>query len=90
MVLRERRLGRYFIRIDMIDKDFEKISSVMGILKPVPLRAEYHFDSGRIEYLAVCNHFEMVGIGERAKDYNLEIDYNDAGKVTGARFVKVE
>ena len=67
MVIKNRRLGKFYITFDAIEIDHEYVQQVMS--EVIILRAEAFLHSEMIEYIAVSKHFDIVGEGFILPEY---------------------
>lgn len=65
---RARRLGRFEIDVRFIDEFNTAVKRIMG--KCIIVRAEMRYDTGRVEYVAISDHFDEVELGQTIPSYD--------------------
>jgi len=75
--MKNRRLGRISISIEMIDHDLKDVIDVFAIMKLIPVRAELMYRSNDVEYVAISEGFEVVPEGNEIPRYTIDVTYEN-------------
>lgn len=67
-----RRLGKFTISWDLIEDNPEIVRELLS--KMIVIRAETMYHYRHIEYVALCEDFEVLSEGCRIPDYDIQID----------------
>lgn len=72
------RIGKFYLPIELIkDEDsFDTVREILG--ETVIVRAECLYAQGRIEYTAICQHFDLVPEGSIVPEYDVMISSDKA------------
>jgi hypothetical protein len=66
-MLNDRRIGKILVPLEFINKAPDSIKAMMAGM--IVIRAEYDFQSGSIDYLALHDDFKEVEVGREAYNY---------------------
>lgn len=80
-ILNDRRLGKFSIHMPLINTHPDLIKEVMR--KCIILKADYNFENGCMEYLAISDKFAKVSLGSIPMVYTIlfEMKYDSRGHV---------
>lgn len=67
MISKNRRLGTFQISLETINKRPWSVSLIMS--QCIIVRAECHWAHNTMEYVAISRHFDEIGHGEMAPEY---------------------
>ena len=81
--MKSRRLGKFYISFDTVDKSEDYLYQIMG--RVIVVRAEALLHSHMVEYVAVSKHFDEVEEGFMVPEYKAIIHSEDGFQ----RFEKV-
>lgn len=63
--------GRFWITRDFIEQYPSEVLSLFYTLKIIPVRAEYYYDTGLVEYIAISENFEEISDTISTPDYQV-------------------
>lgn len=77
------RVGRFTISLDWIDKEYDLVRRICG--ECVITRAETLFHPPVVEYVAICDQFDPVSLGQVIPEYEI-ICHREKGSKTKWQF----
>lgn len=78
------KIGRFRIWRPMIEREPAVIRSIMA--RMIVVRAELRWDTDSIEYVALCDDFDLVEQGFIAPEYEIEIHSEEGFQ----RFIRLD
>jgi len=74
MRLRDRRIGKFRISIDVIEKNPTLVKRIMG--ECIIIEAELKYIDDSIHYAAISDHFNKTELGEMVMEYDIIVIEN--------------
>jgi hypothetical protein len=65
--MNKRRIGKFYVNMDMLEGDLDTIRRIL--LGVIVIKAKLVYETDCIEYLGICDHFDVVPPGDMAPDY---------------------
>ena len=75
MFKNDRRIGKFYISCEFIEYNPEVVRKIMS--KMIVVRAEVLWNRAAVEYHAICDLFDHVGIGCDAPEYKIVFQDSD-------------
>lgn len=62
-----RRFGKFSISVNLVDKSPDAVRAIMA--RCIVVRCEFMYESQSLEYVALCDEFELLPAGSYAPQY---------------------
>lgn len=82
--MKNRKAGRLYVSIDLIENNPKLIAEVFAVLKFIPVRAECLYFNGKIDYVIISENFKAVAEGVIPPEYELIVSQNEDGSLKDA------
>lgn len=76
----DRRIGKFYLPGVLVASKPEMVAEIFYRLKIVPYQVGYLAYMGEYEYIAICEKFRYIPIGESLPEYKLKITESEDGK----------
>jgi len=87
--MNKRNLGRFSVTEDAIARNPDMMAMVFCMLNIVIVRAEFRYDRGTFEYLAIGDQFEELPENAAAPEYRVDISVDENGDILNVKAVKI-
>lgn len=74
-MIKDRRIGKFMVTIDLIEKSIESVAETLKLLEFVPLRVECLGWGGSYEYIGISPLFDEIDEGSLPTLYMIECDF---------------
>lgn len=78
-IIQDRRIGRMQLDIALLNADPEAVRAVMGTV--IILDARPDLALGKVDYVAICDDFDALRVGDEPAQYMATLHRSDDGRV---------